>query len=220
LTGRAYFEDTIAAFLCRSDDAILGQLLRESVFAVDETQRRAWQQQLNLLRPALAPFTGRGTVYFEFSVPRLGKRIDSVVLIDNLVLVIEFKVGEAVIHSAAMDQVWDYAVDLKNFHETSHCVSIAPVLVATHTHPRAIVMTTSVQDDGVYQPVAISGSQIGETITQALAFSHGACIDANAWVRGGYRPTPEGDEIDKTRTHRFYDSTFDYLSALGIPLIH
>lgn len=190
MTGRAYFEDTIAAFLCRSDDAILGQLLRESVFAVEETQRRAWQQQLNLLRPALAPFTGRGTVYFEFSVPRLGKRIDSVVLIDNLVLVIEFKVGEAVIHSAAIDQVWDYAVDLKNFHETSHCVSIAPVLVATHTHPRAIVMTTSVQDDGVYQPVAISGSQIGETITQALAFSHGACIDANVWVRGGYRPTP------------------------------
>lgn len=190
LTGRAYYEDTITAFLCRSDDAVLGRLLRGGTFAIEETQRRAWQQQLNLMRPALAPFTGRGTVYFEFAVPRLGKRIDSVVVVDNLVLVMEFKVGETIIHGAAMDQVWDYAVDLKNFHETSHNVSIAPVLVATHTHPKAIVMATSTQDDGVYQPVAVNGSQIGEVIAQALAFSDGACIDANTWVRGGYRPTP------------------------------
>ena len=44
---------------------------------------------------------------------------------------IEFKVGERVFERAAVDQVWDYALDLKNFHEASHAVSIIPILMAT-----------------------------------------------------------------------------------------
>ena len=52
-------------------------------------------------------------------------------LIGPVVFVIEFKVGARVFDRAALDQAWDYALDLKNFHKASHSVSIVPVLTAT-----------------------------------------------------------------------------------------
>ena len=61
----------------------------------------------------------------------MGRRIDAVLLVGPVVFVIEFKVGESVFERAAVDQVWDYALDLKNFHEASHSVSIVPILIAT-----------------------------------------------------------------------------------------
>jgi hypothetical protein len=73
----------------------------------------------------------RGKVYFEFVVPRLGKRIDVVLVIDHVLFVLEFKVGEKDFTRSGIDQVWDYALDLKNFHESSHAASIAPLLIAT-----------------------------------------------------------------------------------------
>jgi len=46
----------------------------------------------------------------------------------GIVFVLEFKVGSRHFEAAASDQVVDYALDLKNFHEPSHDVAIAPVL--------------------------------------------------------------------------------------------
>ena len=61
----------------------------------------------------------------------MGQRIDVVFLIGAVIFVLEFKVGEKEFTSYAKDQVWDYALDLKNFHETSHEHFIAPILIAT-----------------------------------------------------------------------------------------
>ena len=37
----------------------------------------------------------------------------------------EFKIGETEFTLAGTDQVWDYALDLKDFHEASHlCKSV------------------------------------------------------------------------------------------------
>src|SRR3972149_4484597 len=121
---RAYYTDAIENFLLRPDEEILGRLVQASPFSVELPQRDAWLAQMAILRTALAGFGGQGQVYFEFSVPRLGKRIDVVLVIRHVVFVIEFKVGETAFTSSATDQVWDYGLDLKNFHETSHEISV------------------------------------------------------------------------------------------------
>ena len=126
---RAYYADSIADFLRRSSDEILGTLVRNSAFGIEGPQRDAWLSQISLLRDTLISYAGRGQVYFEYAVPRLGKRIDVVVLLDHVIFVMEFKVGEKEFLASAKDQVWDYAVDLKNFHETTHDKAVAPILV-------------------------------------------------------------------------------------------
>ena len=135
--NRAHYQDTITAFLQTSPDAICGVLASRSDFAVERPQMQAWREQVDLLQPVLARYSGRGHVFFEFVLPRIGRRVDVVLVIEQLVFVLEFKVGETEFQRHAIDQVWDYALDLKNFHEPSHGVPIVPVLVAT----RAQAMT-------------------------------------------------------------------------------
>jgi hypothetical protein len=98
-------------------------------FPVEQTQRDAWLEEVRILRSILLPF--HGAIYFEYSIPRMGQRIDVVILIGPAIFVLEFKVGEEEFTSQALDQVCDYALDLKNFHETSHEPYIAPILIAT-----------------------------------------------------------------------------------------
>src|ERR1043166_5217542 len=94
---RAFFSDTISSFLDRTPDAILGQLARSSSAVgatLESTQTDAWQEQINLLKAVLRPYRDAGSLYFEYSIPRLGKRIDVLVLLGAVILVLEFKVGE------------------------------------------------------------------------------------------------------------------------------
>jgi len=119
--SRAYYAKSINDFLSDDVDSILGQLVRSSSFAVEATQRDAWLYQITLLKAALTGLGSRGSVYFEYAVPRLGKRIDVLLLLNHVIFVFEFKVGERDFLSTAKDQVWDYAVDLKTFtrHHTA-----------------------------------------------------------------------------------------------------
>src|SRR5215211_841379 len=96
---------------------------------LEQTQLNAWLEQINILKYVLLNRSGR--IYFEYAIPRMGKRIDAVLLIGSVIFVLEFKVGESHFTSAALDQVTDYCLDLKNFHQSSYDVFIAPVLVAT-----------------------------------------------------------------------------------------
>src|SRR5688572_23963438 len=91
---RSFYNDKIAGFLDTDTDAILGRLVQRSTFGIESTQRDAWLEQISILRPILTPYRHRGSVYFEFSIPRLGKRIDVVAVIGPALFVLEFKVGE------------------------------------------------------------------------------------------------------------------------------
>ncbi len=122
---REYYSDTISDFLKRNNDEILGKLAQGNDFALEQTQRDAWLEEIRILKNVLRTY--KGSIYFEYSIPRMGKRIDVVLVIGAVIFVLEFKVGEKDFPSYAIDQVWDYALDLKNFHETSHVSYIAPV---------------------------------------------------------------------------------------------
>ncbi len=128
---RYYYSDSIADFLEKEEHSILGALLASNEYPLEMTQRDAWLVQIQILQSVLIPYRSAGQVYFEFSIPRLGRRIDAVVIVQSVIFVLEFKVNEKEFTASAMDQVCDYALDLKNFHETSHDVPIAPILIAT-----------------------------------------------------------------------------------------
>lgn len=190
MANRSYYSDLVDDFLGRAPEYVLGILAKNSEFAVEATQRDAWTAQIEILRSSLGEFRGRGKVYFEFSVPRLGKRIDVVAIVDHVLFVIEFKSGESTFTASAVDQVFDYALDLKNFHETTHGLAVAPVLIATNAKPTSPEIATTPRNDGLLFPIPIAPSQLGDTIHQVLEFCEKPPIEIESWEKGRYCPTP------------------------------
>ena len=128
----AYYQAPIDRFLNQSVDEILGQLTAAHGFALELTQRDAWKVQIELLQDQLRELD-HGEIFFEFAIPRMGKRADVVLLLDGTISVLEFKVGASSFDRNAIDQVHDYALDLKNFHKGSHDLPIVPILISTRT---------------------------------------------------------------------------------------
>jgi schlafen family protein len=125
----AYYSNTVDRFLSADANQVLGALAAAHAFALDPEQRDAWEEEIRTLSVALQGLSG--SVYLEFDVPRLGSRIDVVLVSGPAIFPIEFKCGERQYHIADRNQAWDYGLDLKNFHRASHDASIFPVLVAT-----------------------------------------------------------------------------------------
>lgn len=186
---RAYYHASIAEFLAADERQILGNLTARSSFAIDPGQRDAWLAQMRILRTALAGFAD-GHLYFEYSVPRLGKRIDVVAIVGSVVFVIEFKVGETDFPAHAIDQVYDYALDLKHFHESSHDLYIAPILVSTEAMCRDPQVNTTLHNDRLFVPIGCNAGQLRGVMTNVLAAVAAPAIDALEWERGRYCPTP------------------------------
>jgi len=61
----------------------------------------------------------------------MGKRVDNLFIYKDLILVIEFKVGSDKFYRLAIQQVIDYSLNLKNFHQGSHLKKKIPILLAT-----------------------------------------------------------------------------------------
>ncbi len=186
--ARAYYSASINEFVRSAPNSILGQLTRASEFAVEATQRDAWIQQINLLQPLLQRRSG--AIHFEYSIPRMGSRIDVVLVIGAALFVLEFKVGEKKFQRHAVDQVVDYALDLKNFHETSHDPFIAPILIPTEAAPQQIQPEETIHNDKVLRPIKCAPQQLSEVLDTVLHFVHGDSINAVEWATGRYCPTP------------------------------
>lgn len=185
--SRAWYGASLPEFLQADPESVLGRLATNSDFALLPTQRDAWIVQLKVLAASLKGLTG--SLFLEFNIPRMGRRIDAVVLIGPVVFVVEFKVGESAFDRAALDQVWDYALDLKNFHEASHAASIVPILVATEASA-VVPKSLCPDDDKVYRPVAVSVDGLRAAMDDALRTIVGPTVDDHEWSRAPYHPTP------------------------------
>jgi hypothetical protein len=185
---RNYYSATIQKFSKSSDNEVLGILVQNNDFPLEQTQKYAWVEEICLLKKILSGFAG--SIYFEYSIPRMGRRIDVVLIIQSVIFVLEFKVGEKEFPAYAIDQVWDYALDLKNFHETSHDCCIAPILIATEAKNVPITISTSIQDDKVLHPVRCNRDMLAEVIKSVCQFSNGSDIVPAEWEKGRYEPTP------------------------------
>lgn len=187
--ARSFYSDSVADFLKRSPEEILGAI-NANALSAEVTQQNAWLSQIAILKTELQSFVGRGSVYFEFSVPRIGKRIDVVLVLDGAIFVLEFKVGDDEYRRAAIEQVWDYALDLKNFHDASHDAFIVPVLVATEAISREVKPQFSARNDNVLVPITIAPVQLGFALERVLVMHTGTDADSATWHEGRYRPTP------------------------------
>ena len=202
---RAYYNAIVSNFLEDEAERILGVLTSGHHHALEEQQRWAWLQQILILKAALASRPD-ARIFLEFYIPRMGKRVDAVVISENLVFVIEFKVGASEHTSSALDQVEDYALDLKNFHEGSHSVPIVPVLVSTLAEGRPLVDTIFAKDL-VAAPVATDATQLSAVIDHVCGKNSFQAFDVAEWAAKGYRPTPTIVEAAQVlyRTHSVTD---------------
>ena len=185
---REYYSDSISNFLQSSPEVVLGKLAVNNEFALIQTQRDAWLAEIGFLHDILLKY--EGSIYFEYSIPRMGRRIDVVLLIGPVIFVLEFKVGEGEFTSYAIDQVCDYALDLKNFHDTSHEQYIAPILVATNAKGVIPIISVTPQNDKLLFPIKSNVAQLGKVIEDVLRFADGNDINIKEWENGRYCPTP------------------------------
>src|SRR5262245_52445028 len=99
--SRAWYGSPIAEFLEMDSDSVVGRLATNCEFNVDLAQRDAWLEQIRVLRLHLVGLTG--SLFLEFSIPRMGRRIDAVLLVNSIVFVVEFKVGDRKFDRAAAE---------------------------------------------------------------------------------------------------------------------
>ena len=114
---RYYYSDTISEFLTKSVDEIIGKLTHASQHDINEETSGSWVEEIESLRNVLEPYKDRGSVYLEYNIPRMGRRADVILVIDELIFVLEYKTADNKFTHEGRTQVWDYALDLKNFQE-------------------------------------------------------------------------------------------------------
>lgn len=192
---RYYYSDTISMFLTRSTDEIVGKLTLASQHDINDETSNSWVEEIESLRVILAPYKERGSLYFEYNIPRMGRRADVILLIDELVFILEYKTADREFTHAARIQVWDYAIDLKNFHEGSLDRIIIPVLVAPSEKNDNCTFNLCHYEDDVYEPLQTNKNRLAEAISLPLAHITHTSVDHSderddRWAKSGYEPTP------------------------------
>lgn len=186
--SRAYYSASVEKFHNDSNDFILGQLTRHHQFSLEDLQRNAWISQVIILKNAFAQMSDCHLA-FEYAIPRMGKRVDVVVLYQGVVFVLEFKVGEKTYPNSAIEQGLDYSVDLKNFHEQSHHRAIVPIIVSTEAPNCDPIF--EMYPDRVYYPTRSNKDNLASHIKKiASVVDESNSIVPNEWLESIYKPTP------------------------------
>ena len=195
---QCYYAATIPAFLKALPETILGHLAAQHAHDLDPLQRNAWIEQIALLQKELGPI-GAGWIALEFAIPRMGKRVDVIVIHQGVVFVIEFKMGTEHYDAGAIDQVMDYALDLKNFHAGSHALRLVPILVATKADHARFDLRWS--PDGVSKPLLSNEHNLTAAMQGVLAKTPKQdAFDPEQWAASGYKPTPPSSKLPKRST--------------------
>lgn len=185
--SRSYYSKPLTQFLADDTSHILGELTKNHQFNLEEEQRNAWIKEIDILKKELLGF-GSGHILFEYSIPRMGKRVDVIFIYAGIIFVIEFKINAETYASYAIDQVLDYAVDLKNFQEGSHTIQLAPLLVASEAKEEN--NSYGQYEDGIFKPLVCNSNNI-KTVIEHISKKYGCdSINPIEWENSVYKPTP------------------------------
>ncbi len=192
--ARCQYHSTIRKFLQSPQSAVLDELLENYSGNFQDQMLGAWRAEIQIMRDVLTPWKDEeGHVIFEYNIPRLGKRIDVVLLLRGLIFCIEFKVGETNLFQSDIEQVLDYALDLKNFHLLSQDRTIIPILVPTQHKASSSLIFPSVYDDSIYNPLVTGAAKLSKLILDILNHAGATAPDLSLndnWIISPYSPTP------------------------------
>lgn len=188
--NRAFYSSSIDNFINEDDFSILGVISGNYDLNKQEKQQsNAWKKQIEILKKTLIDFNGQ--IYFEFIIPRMGKRVDNVLIIDNCIFVLEFKIGSESYDNQAKEQVYNYGLDLNNFHEGSHDQNIIPILISSEANSVENVILKDRIIDGLHNVICANSTNLKEVIKNILQnFDSENRIDVEFWENSIYKPTP------------------------------
>ena len=188
---RCLYDNGFDGFINEYDNSILGTLCENFHGIAKPTTIDAWSGEISIMQETLSRLTdGDGRIVFEYDIPRLGKRVDVVLLYKGIVFCIEFKVGQSHILETDVDQVLDYALDLKNFHKFSQDKVIVPILVATNYKESSTVVQMSVYDDKVVNPLVTGKNGLLNLIEKVVERFPNETPVNTKWIVSPYAPTP------------------------------
>ncbi len=183
---RSYYQNTVENFLLEDVNSIFGQLAKNHQYDLEDQQKNAWYKQIDYLKSSLLGIDGH--IYFEFSIPRMGKRVDNILISKNSIFVIEFKVGDTHYTKSAQYQTIDYCLDLLNFHEGSHNKTIIPILIATNAPIAKNDFKSAINlSECVLCNAGNFKSVLNEILATQAATQHFSVSD---WENSTYKPTP------------------------------
>jgi len=197
--SRAYYQSSLSNFLVSTESEIIGKITQQQSQDLVRLQTNAWSSQIAILQEQLTPLCysdNKSHIFFEFSIPRMGRRADVVLVHNGLIFVIEFKVGSDNYNSADIQQAHGYAIDLKNFHDGSHNKTIIPILVATNAP--SVENKTKFHDDNVANPALLNRNELTAFIKIICDRFNNKTFDPVEWYKTGYRPTPTIIEAAKS----------------------
>jgi Schlafen group 3, DNA/RNA helicase domain len=191
----AFYSASVADFLAADPRAIADRLAAEQSrhFRVTEAAAiGAWERTIAVLRATLGlvPIARDWRLLLEYPLLRLGRRIDVVLIAEQMVLALEFKVNASGFAAADLRQVEDYALDLSDFHAASRAIPIVPILVATEA--AAPESSWPLPMNCVADPMLASAASLGPLIA-GLARHFPPLdtpIDPVAWADAVYLPVP------------------------------
>lgn len=193
-SNRCMYNAALKDFLHQPSAIVRDEIVEAYHGTVLDTARDAWKGEIALLQSCLKCWEKEDAyILFEYDIPRLGKRIDVVLLLRGIVFCLEFKVGQKDALQADVEQVLDYALDLKNFHLYSEDKTIVPILIPTNYKKHCNVLQASPYHDQIYNPLIVGGCGLGDVIKSVVEKS-GCKFDPQTWGEkwaiSPYSPTP------------------------------
>lgn len=187
MVKRSYYSNDIQSFLNQDNYSIFGEITTNDQFSAEDLQKNTWNREIEILKRELSLFLD-GYIIFEYTIPRIGNRIDNIVIYKGIIFLLEFKVGEKEYPSYAIEQVTDYAFDLSCFHKESHNRLLVPILISTKAH--SVKQEIRISKDNVLETICCNEYEIAKYITEvSLKFIQDEIIPDD-WINSLYMPTP------------------------------
>ena len=177
------YESNIKEFLENTNQHIFGELNNTFNQETPE-QKEAWKYQIQLLKEQLINFDG--DILFEYTIPRMGKRIDNVLLINGLVFILEFKVGEDEFPKGYVEQLDNYVKLLKYYHYESREKILVPILVSTEASDNDVKI---ILNEDIFEIIKTNGKDLSDIILK-ICNDYGNDGDLDNWSKSKYKPTP------------------------------
>lgn len=188
LSNRFSYKAQVSQFILDSEEQILGFLTNNHRYRqLEQQQINAWRRQIKELKVALRAYQ-HATLLLEFEIPRVGKRVDAILILRGSIIVLEYKVGATSYDSISVDQVHDYALDLKNFHKFSHALTIFPILVATSAPDGKFSLEISA--DGIAEPILANANNLSNALDLIVKVCPAKALNPDEWIYSTYHPSP------------------------------